>query len=211
MDDGKFLRETLSPHWWDLSPGEAKVFLTLYWLADPDTHGFSMPLFKLARQVNMPTKELITPVRSLAKRDLIKLKAGANPFLDSHFKILCRKREFPPVSKNYVNVNDQRSNRSFKKDDTDNVKRNGFKKTNDTERSLTCNGAEKHSPQLTAEELAIQFDDLPNVALYEAYLNRYPEEIIRKAYEQVLNTPKEKIKKNPGAYFTFLVKRLATQ
>jgi hypothetical protein len=49
--------------------------------------------------------------------------------------------------------------------------------------------------------------DLDNLALYEAYMKRYPEEIIRKAYQDVLNTPPDKIKKSAGAYFTFLVKK----
>jgi hypothetical protein len=61
--------------------------------------------------------------------------------------------------------------------------------------------------QMTAESIARSLGDLDNLALYEAYMKRYPEEIIRKAYQDVLNTPPDKIKKSAGAYFTFLVKK----
>jgi hypothetical protein len=57
---------------------------------------------------------------------------------------------------------------------------------------------------MTAKQIANALGDEKNLALYDAYLNRYFNEAILKTYNQVLQTPRHRIKKSPGAYFTFM-------
>lgn len=88
MEDGKFIRKALTPYWWDLSPLEAKIIITLFWISDPDTGFAEISLFGLARKVNVLTKELLLNLEKLRIRGLISFSDRENPFLDVHFKLL---------------------------------------------------------------------------------------------------------------------------
>jgi hypothetical protein len=59
MEDGQLLRKILAPHWWDMSPLEVKIFITLYWFADPSTGELSLSLFSLSQKINTKTKEVL--------------------------------------------------------------------------------------------------------------------------------------------------------
>jgi len=77
--------------------------------------------------------------------------------------------------------------------------------------TLTEGGKNKNSiavdSKLTANSIAKQLNDEKNLALYKAYLKRYPKGVILQAFQDVINTPLHRIKRSPGAYFTFLVKK----
>jgi len=55
-------------------------------------------------------------------------------------------------------------------------------------------------------EIAQNLCDINNLPLYLAYCQKYPTEIIFKAYGQAKEMPADKIKKSRGALFTYLVK-----
>jgi len=215
MEDGKLLKKTLAAHWWDLSPMEAKIFITLYWFADPDSCEVSLSVSNLSNRVNLKSNLLVPNLEKLALRELIMFKQAEQHSLDSYFKILFEKkpqtihnqdelfaRIVEPIDESSTHVNDnviiKNNNTSLNVNDTVNVP-----------------GEEKKSPddsqvdeaELTARQIAKALGDEMNIALYEAYLNRYSNEAILKAYNQVLQTPHHRIKKSPGAYFTFLVRR----
>ncbi len=219
MEDGKLLREKLAPHWWDMSPWEAKTYLTIYWFADPASGELEISLYSLSQKVNSRAKDLLPWLHKLKLRGLIDFAPGANPLLDSHFKVLPGKSPLseqpsdqnepeieylptgPEEESPYVNGNDTGYDRCLKKT---------VPAGNETETVFLkpqSQGVSDTADQLTAESIAQSLGDLENLALYEAYLKRYSEEIIRKAYRDVLQTPPEKIKKSAGAYFTFLVKK----
>jgi hypothetical protein len=53
MEDGKALRQILSPHWSNLSPLKVKIFITLYRLADPDSGELLMSLQRLSDKLHV--------------------------------------------------------------------------------------------------------------------------------------------------------------
>jgi DNA replication protein DnaD len=205
MEDGQLLRKILAPHWWDMSPLEAKIFITLYWFADPTTGELSLSIFSLSQKINTKTKEVLSWLERMRLRGLVDFTLGKNPLLVSQFKILRAKItsaesveeknsgeiEYLPVEPeenlSTVNVTGTAGGNRIK------------------EEGKTISG------KLTAESLAKELNDQENLALYEAYLKRYPHEIILKAYQEVLQTPPEKIKRSAGAYFNLLVKKLGSQ
>jgi DNA replication protein DnaD len=205
MEDGQLLRKILAPHWWDMSPLEAKIFITLYWFADPTTGELSLSIFSLSQKINTKTKEVLSCLERMKLRGLVDFTLGKNPLLVSQFKILRAKItsaesveeknsgeiEYLPVEPeenlSTVNVTGTAGGNRIK------------------EEGKTISG------KLTAESLAKELNDQENLALYEAYLKRYPHEIILKAYQEVLQTPPEKIKRSAGAYFNLLVKKLGSQ
>jgi DNA replication protein DnaD len=223
MEDGQLLRKILAPHWWDMSPLEAKIFITLYWFADPTTGELSLSIFSLSQKINTKTKEVLSCLERMKLRGLVDFTLGKNPLLVSQFKILRAKItsaesveeknsgeiEYLPVEPeenlSTVNVNGKRSERFFKKNvPTGNV-------TGTAGGNRIKEEGKTISGKLTAESLAKELNDQENLALYEAYLKRYPHEIILKAYQEVLQTPPEKIKRSAGAYFNLLVKKLGSQ
>jgi hypothetical protein len=222
MEDGQLLRKILAPHWWDMSPQEAKIFITLYWFADPDSGEISISLFNLSRKVNADKKEILPHLEKLKLRGLIDFTAATNPYLDSSFKILSVMKknqvlidpeiEYLPsdLADNTGTVNNDDDN-DFKKNKPIDVsgKRSGRIDLNKSGLTgyATGTGKENALPEPNAREIAEKLHDLDNLALYEAYLRRYPREVILKAFTTVLNTPPERIKKSLGAYFTFLVKK----
>lgn len=213
MEDGKLLKKTLTAHWWDLSPMEAKIFITLYWFADPGSCEVSLSVSNLSNRVNLKPNLLIPNLEKLVLRELIMFKQAEQQSLDSYFKILFEKKPHDihnqdelfakivePIDESSTHVND-----------------NVIIKNNNKSLNVNGNvpGEEKKSPddsqvdgsELTARQIAKTFGDEKNIALYEAYVNSYSREVILKAYHQVLQTPHHRIKKSPGAYFTFLVGR----
>jgi hypothetical protein len=91
MEDGKLLRNLLAPHWWDMSPREAKIFITIFWFADPVSGELSISLYSLSQKVNSRTRDLLPWLEKLKLRGLIDFAPGSNPLLESHFKILSGK------------------------------------------------------------------------------------------------------------------------
>ena len=240
MEDGKLLRKILSPHWWDLSTLETKIFLTLYWWADPDSGEVSLSISSLSRKVNISTGSVLPCLEKLRLRGLISHSINKNLLLDSYFKILFNKQSddsacypeeiqyipFEIAEKNNSEIpNDtvDRSGRRYnvnkKINDNDTGKRSNkinFKKTVSnvldarTQTLVTDENLLVHSA-ISAEFLAKCLNDERNLALYKAYINRYPKSIILKAYQVVIKTPPHRIKKSPGAFFTFLVKKYGTK
>jgi len=201
MENGHLLRKLLAPHWWDLSPEETKIFVTLFWYADPATGELSLSQFRLSQKINMKATSIAPFLNKLEQRGLIGFTAGNNPFLDTHIKLLFSSKindqesgEKNIAEPSYLPLDDNVSGndkRSFKKND---------KIDNET-------GIENSAQKLTAEFIAEQFSDLENLALYKAYMKRYSYDIIKKAFQEVIQISQEKIKKSKGAYFTFLVKK----
>jgi hypothetical protein len=62
-----------------------------------------------------------------------------------------------------------------------------------------------------AVEIATEFADLTHLPVYVAFCRRYPQAVIRKAFEATQKFPPEKIRKSKGALFTYLVKHYANQ
>jgi hypothetical protein len=249
MEDGKLLRKTLSPHWWDLSPLEAKIIITLFWLADLDSGEVSVSLFSLSRRVNTLTKVLLPHLEKLKIRGLISFTVGENPLVDIPFKVLARNKlskgqnesqipeeiQYESMANNGEHNDDQKINRGvtdngivdngaesgigFKVNSGNNGNgfrsgRNNIKKTvpADTVTGTVSGISEANLPlkaisDLTASSLASELEDNENLALYKAYLKRYPKTVIYRAFKEVIQTPPDRIKKSPGAYFTFLVKK----
>lgn len=210
MENSVLLRNILSRHWYDMSPLEVKIFITLYWLADPDSGELSISLQRLSNKLHVSVEVLVPQLEELMVRELIAFKREKHPSLENHIKILSENKTqdmhnqdelfakiVEPADESAAYVNDNVSNK------------------NNTPLNVNVAGAEKKStdgsqadrPELTARQIAKALGDEKNIALYEAYLNRYPNEVILKAYNQVLQTPHHRIKKSPGAYFTFLVRR----
>jgi len=214
MENGALLRQILSLHWCEMAPLESKIFITLYWLAEPDSGEFSISLQRLSDKFHIPTNVLIQQLGRLLLRGLISFKSETNPTLDCHFKILFGKKPqtihnqdelFAKVSEKTdespPHVNDNVFNKNK-------IPLNGNDNVNVTRSEKKSESVpQDHRVELTARQLAKAMGDEKNIALYEAYLNRYSKEVILKAYNQVLQTPHERIKKSPGAYFTFLVRR----
>ncbi|RIK82247.1 hypothetical protein DCC62_00450 [candidate division KSB1 bacterium] len=260
MEDGKVLQKLLAPHWRELTPVELKVFITIFWLADPDSGELSISLFRLSNRAFLTTKELFPHVIKLNSRGLIFFRNADNHFLDSQFKILhniqvdlsrepdealakvsekvsrlCHEENVSVLNdRDNKNANVNETNRRDEHEWNNNprdrvVEENNCVRTDvnvarpcfqDGDREATTESSETrnqnsqgsrdpaHLFELTAITLARSFRDEENLRLYSSYLSRYPVEIIVKAYQQVLNTPSNRIKKSPGAFFTFLVKKL---
>lgn len=51
MENGIILRKLLQPQWHNLSPLEIKLFLNLFWLADPDDYNLQLSLNALSKKV----------------------------------------------------------------------------------------------------------------------------------------------------------------
>lgn len=58
-----------------------------------------------------------------------------------------------------------------------------------------------------AEEIARGLQEPDSIRMFRALVRRYPEEIIRRAYEETLSYPAAKIRKSRGAIFNFLLKK----
>ena len=221
MENGKLLRTILAPHWWDLSPWEAKTFITIFWFADPATGELAISLYSLSQKVNSLTRDLLPWLEKLKLRGLIDIAPGPNPLLESRFKILSGKSpvsEMEAGQKNeeieYLPLDPEETPLPVNGNDPGSGNGRSLKGAVPAGNATVPVGPKRgdrdeitKSGTLTAESIARSLNDLENIALYEAYLKRYPEEVIRKAYRDVQQTPPEKIKKSAGAYFTFLVKK----
>ena len=210
-------------------------------MADPDSGELTIAPISLSRRINIKTKELTFLLKALQLRDLIEFEAGDNLLLDSRFKILfgqgslqtekalqnsAVKLDSTATNEWTVNGKDRPKTEAgngtgfFKKALTANVtaangSRSG-KKPAPTDTAPTVEARRENlsvqaNHGLTAEAIARQLNDEDNLALYQAYIKRYAMKVILKAYLEVLNTPPERIKKTPGAYFTFLVKKYGSQ
>jgi hypothetical protein len=190
---------------------EVKIFITLYWLADPDSGEVSLSLQRLSDNLHVPVDQLTPQLGKLLIRGLILFKSNKDNLLESRFKILAENKTQDMHTKDdffaeaaeksdepqaYVNDNVIHKNKSLDVNGTVNVTCAKKKST-----SLPQPGRS----ELTARQIAQALGDEKNIALYEAYIERYPQDVIVKAYTQVLKTPHHRIRKSLGAYFTFLV------
>ena len=211
MEDGALLKTILSRHWSEISPLEVKLFLTLFWLADPASGQLSISLKRLSDSLDVSLDALTLHLEQLLARGLILFEGSKDDLLDSHFKILVITNTQDMHNKDgFFASTGEESNRPSAYVN-DNV--NGNNKNRSLNVNVTC--AKKKSPigthdgraELTAKHIAQVLGDEKNIALYEAYVKRYPRDVIAKAYDQVLKTPHHRIKKSLGAYFTFLVRK----
>ncbi len=62
-----------------------------------------------------------------------------------------------------------------------------------------------------AQAIAQGLGELESVSSFRTLLKRYPEDIIRKAYEDTLAIPQHRVRKTKGAIFIFLLKKYARQ
>ncbi|MEW6410920.1 MAG: hypothetical protein AB1483_00445 [Candidatus Zixiibacteriota bacterium] len=60
-----------------------------------------------------------------------------------------------------------------------------------------------------AEEIAKTFQEQHRVELYRYIVEKHDEGIVRKAFEEVIKMPPEKIKKSRSALFFFLLNKYA--
>ena len=69
----------------------------------------------------------------------------------------------------------------------------------------------QNEKELLAADLAQELNDLPNLPMYIAYANKYPEGLLRKALGAAMEMPQNKIKRTRGALFNHLVQRYAKE
>ena len=62
-----------------------------------------------------------------------------------------------------------------------------------------------------AEEIARGLQEPDSIRMFRALIQRYPEDIILRAYEETLGYPVAKIRKSRGAIFNFLLKKYGRQ
>ena len=78
---------------------------------------------------------------------------------------------------------------------------------------MTMNDARAHEDEvlhaLLARLLAAALGDDTNLGAYHALVERYPATVILCAFETASGLPPTLIRKSRGAYFTFLLQRLA--
>jgi len=121
----------------------------------------------------------------------------------------CRSDD-PKNSPNSFNLS-QKSSSFF--NPNDNTLKKDIKNVNVKEDLLIFNSCVdldlKNKDKLLACKICKALKDDNNLALYLSYTKKYPEEIIRRAFDQVNKTPLNKIKKTKGALFTYLVKHYA--
>jgi hypothetical protein len=62
---------------------------------------------------------------------------------------------------------------------------------------------------LAADAIAAALSDRTNTGFYRSCLRRYPLKAIRVAFQEAVTLPEARIRKSRGAYFNYLVKRIA--
>jgi len=65
--------------------------------------------------------------------------------------------------------------------------------------------------QRLAQRITQEFEDEDNLGYYEDLCERYPNNLINRAFSEVQKVPQPKIKKSRGALFTYLVKKYASK
>jgi hypothetical protein len=60
-----------------------------------------------------------------------------------------------------------------------------------------------------AREIAQGLGEEEYLPVYQRLVRRYPEGLVRRAYEKTLEVPAEKIRKSKGAIFNYLLKQYA--
>lgn len=70
---------------------------------------------------------------------------------------------------------------------------------------------EDNSDRLTAEDLSERLGNSEGLAYYSSLCERYPQDVLVKALEEVEAIPPERIKKSKGALYTYLVKKYAKE
>jgi hypothetical protein len=69
----------------------------------------------------------------------------------------------------------------------------------------------KNENQELARQIAEDFGEPEEFGLFVNLLKRYPESLIRRAYEETQSIPLHKIRKSKAAVFLYLVKKYARQ
>ena len=67
----------------------------------------------------------------------------------------------------------------------------------------------KNDRDFLAHEICDAFKDGENRPLYLSYVRKYPLEIIKRAFDEAVKLPTDKVRKNRGALFNYLVKHHA--
>ncbi len=62
-----------------------------------------------------------------------------------------------------------------------------------------------------ASQIANDLGEPDDIALFRILIKRYPEALVRRAHQQTLKIPIEKIRKSKGALFLYLLKKYARQ
>jgi hypothetical protein len=75
---------------------------------------------------------------------------------------------------------------------------------------MTNNDSQSNLDEL-AQAIARGLGEEESLPIFRALIRRYPEEIIRRAYEETLEIPPERVRKSKGAIFNFLLKKYARQ
>ncbi|MCA9730925.1 MAG: helix-turn-helix domain-containing protein [Deferribacteres bacterium] len=91
MDDGYILRKTLNPHWMTMSPKEIKLFMTLYWFADPDSQYLEISFESLAKKANLSRRAIKSSLKMLEIRSLVAYHLTDSLNQESKFILRCPK------------------------------------------------------------------------------------------------------------------------
>lgn len=74
-----------------------------------------------------------------------------------------------------------------------------------------ASGQTSGSTDELARHIASEFGDMENLAVYRQHCEQYSEKAARRAYEETLSVPPEKLKRSRLALFIYLVKKYATE
>jgi hypothetical protein len=210
----------LAHHLYDMSPTELKVYLFLNYLCI-ERATVAISSHDLSVRANMRWKTVADDLESLKKRGLLNFDPQTDPFRNVVYELSSDYQTRSNKTNSVVKYeNDQR----IGDDPTRCVKDEKDKIDNRSEDATTIDTKNKKENEiqplmrlqkssLTSDELAVEiareFRDENNIALYKSYCKTYPRNVILDAYERTRSLPDEKIKKNRGALFTYLVKKLS--
>ena len=69
------------------------------------------------------------------------------------------------------------------------------------------NAMSKNDQEELAQEIARGLGEEQLLPIYRALVRRYPEEVVRRAYQETIAFPAENIRKTRGAIFNYLLKK----
>jgi len=124
----------------------------------------------------------------------------------SLLKVRCKPREtqMSTVGNSDVKHFDTNNNKR-----TRNINNIDMKDISNTKRNNPKTFQPRTREELLALDLAEALNDRKSLPLYLSYAKRYPEQLLRRALGEVKEVPPEKIKKSPGALFSYLIKKYA--
>ena len=69
------------------------------------------------------------------------------------------------------------------------------------------NAMSKNDQEELAQEIAKGLGEEQLLPIYRSFVRRYPEEVVRRAYQETIAFPAERIHKTRGAVFNYLLKK----